>query len=42
MNPTGKPGTWADIAGRVTIWFEEDLPGSVTAMMIDAATIFRR
>jgi hypothetical protein len=42
LKAAGKPGTWEDHAGRVTIWFERDQPGRVTAMLIDGATIFRR
>ena len=42
LKPSGKPGTWTDASGRITIRFEKDEAGGVAAMLLDGVTLFRR
>jgi len=42
LKPSGKAVTWVDPSGRVSLSFERDPAGSVAAMLIAGATVFRR
>jgi hypothetical protein len=42
LKPSGKPERWVDEFGKFTIRFEKDGAGSVVAMLLDGATVFRR
>jgi transglutaminase-like putative cysteine protease len=42
LKPSGSPDSWVDEFGKFTIRFEKDGAGTVTAMLLDGATVFRR